>query len=159
MLSFKLKKLYQPIALGLIASSLMLSSPLVRAADMLTGAGGTAIYPVLSKWAEAYKTATGNEVNYQSIGSGGGIKQIKNKTVDFADSDKPLTPDELKEANLAQFPAVIIAITPVVNLPGIKPGEMILDGAVLSNIYLGKITKWNDPAIAALNPGRLGYHL
>jgi len=153
MLSFKLKKLYQPIALGLIASSLMLSSPLVRAADMLTGAGGTAIYPVLSKWAEAYKAATGNEVNYQSIGSGGGIKQIKNKTVDFADSDKPLTPEELKEANLAQFPAVIIAITPVVNLPGIKPGEMILDGAVLSNIYLGKITKWNDPAIAALNPG------
>jgi phosphate transport system substrate-binding protein len=153
MLSFKLKKLYQPIALGLIASGLLLSSPMVRAADTLTGAGSTAIYPVLSKWAEAYKAATGIEVNYQSIGSGGGIKQIKNKTVDFADSDKPLTPAELKAAHLAQFPSVIIAITPVVNLPGIKPGEMVLDGSVLSNIYLGKITKWNDPAIVALNPG------
>lgn len=153
MLSFKLKKLYQPIALGLIASSLMLSSPLVRAADILTGAGGTAIYPVLSDWAAAYKAQTGTEINYQAIGSGGGIKQIKEKTVAFANSDKPLTPEELDKSGLAQFPAVIIGITPVVNLPGIKPGEMIMDGAVLANIYMGKITKWNDPAITALNPG------
>jgi phosphate transport system substrate-binding protein len=109
MLTAALKRLYQPLAIGFIASTMMLGAQAASAADMLTGAGGTAIYPVLSKWAAAYKKETGTEVNYQSIGSGGGIKQIKNKTVAFADSDKPLTPDELNKDNLAQFPAVIIA--------------------------------------------------
>jgi phosphate transport system substrate-binding protein len=121
-------------------------------ADDVTGAGSTAIYPVLSQWANTYKEKTGNSINYQSIGSGGGIKMIKEKTVNFGDSDMPLTPDQLKEANLVQFPVVIIGITPIVNVPGVQPGEMILDGKVLADIYLGKITKWNDKAITALNP-------
>jgi phosphate transport system substrate-binding protein len=118
----------------------------------ITGAGSTAIYPVLSQWANTYKEKTGIAINYQSIGSGGGIKQIKAKTVNFGDSDMPLTPDQLKEANLVQFPAVIIGITPIVNIPGVKSGQMILDGKVLADIYLGKITNWNDQAIKTLNP-------
>lgn len=122
------------------------------AADGLSGAGGTAIYPVLSKWAAQYDTATHTAVNYQAIGSGGGIAQIKAKTVDFANSDKPLTPDELAAANLVQFPQVIISITPVVNLDGIKPGELTLDGPTLADIYLGKITDWDNAAIKKLNP-------
>ncbi|MGH8372309.1 MAG: phosphate ABC transporter substrate-binding protein PstS [Gammaproteobacteria bacterium] len=120
---------------------------------LLNGAGGTAIYPVLAKWADQYQKDKGISVNYQAIGSGGGIKAIESKTVEFANSDKPLMPEELKKQGLAQFPEVIIGITPVVNLPGVKPGEMVLDGATLANIYLGKITKWNDAAIAKLNPG------
>lgn len=128
-------------------------SPVWAAGKLLNGAGGTAIYPVLTQWATRYHQQTGIAVNYQAIGSGGGIQQIENKTVDFANSDKPLTPDVLRRQNLAQFPAVIIGITPVVNLPGIKPGEMLLNGPVLADIYLGKITRWNDPRIAALNPG------
>src|SRR5512135_484257 len=95
-------------------------------ADDVTGAGSTAIYPVLSQWAAAYKEKTGNSINYQSIGSGGGIKMIKEKTVNFGDSDMPLTPDQLKEANLVQFPVVIIGITPIVNVPGVQPGDMVL---------------------------------
>ncbi|HVP84075.1 MAG TPA: phosphate ABC transporter substrate-binding protein PstS [Rhizomicrobium sp.] len=122
------------------------------AADTLNGAGGTAIYPVLSVWAQKYNAAKGVAVNYQSIGSGGGIKQIEAKTVDFANSDKPLKPDDLDKNSLVQFPQVIISIVPVVNLPGIKPGELMIDGPTLADIYLGKITKWNDPAIAKLNP-------
>ena len=129
----------------------LLSMPALAAG--LSGAGGTAIYPVLSKWAEQYKNETGTAVNYQAIGSGGGIAQIKAKTVDFANSDKPLTPDDLKTAGLAQFPAVIISITPVVNLAGIKPGQLVLDGATLADIYLGKITDWDSAAIQQLNPG------
>lgn len=129
-------------------------SPAVLAdSGLLNGAGGTAIYPVLTQWAARYQQETGIAVNYQAIGSGGGIQQIQNKTVDFANSDKPLTPDVLRQQNLAQFPAVIIGITPVVNLPGIRPGELVLNGPVLADIYLGKITRWNDPRIAALNPG------
>ncbi|HKT17327.1 MAG TPA: phosphate ABC transporter substrate-binding protein PstS [Stellaceae bacterium] len=119
----------------------------------LNGAGGTAIYPVLAKWSDAYKKATGTAVNYQAIGSGGGIKQITEKTVDFANSDKPLTPADLKKINVAQFPAVVISITPVVNLAGVKPGELTISGPVLADIYLGKITEWDDPALAKLNPG------
>ena len=119
----------------------------------LTGAGGTAIYPVLSKWAESYKQATKQEVNYQAIGSGGGIAQIKAKTVAFGNSDKPLKHDELSQSGLVQFPAVIIGITPVVNISGVKAGQLVLDGPTLANIFLGKITKWNDPAIKALNSG------
>jgi len=121
-------------------------------AQNLSGAGGTAIYPVLSKWAEEYKKATGVAVNYQAIGSGGGIAQIKAKTVDFANSDKPLTPDELAASGLVQFPQVVISITPVVNVEGIKPGELVLDGPTLADIFLGKITDWDDEAIKKLNP-------
>jgi phosphate transport system substrate-binding protein len=127
-------------------------SGFAASAEELTGAGGTAIYPVLSEWAKTYNQETGTFINYQAIGSGGGIAQIKSKTVDFANSDMPLKPDELSESGLAQFPAVIISITPAVNLPGIKPGELVLDGKTLADIYLGKITKWNDPAIRKLNP-------
>jgi phosphate transport system substrate-binding protein len=121
-------------------------------AEQLTGAGSTAIYPVLSQWATAYQGKTGIAVNYQSIGSGGGIKQIEAKTVNFGDSDMPLTPDELEKQNLVQFPVVIIGITPVINVPGIKSGQMVLDGKTLADIYLGKVTKWNDEAIKKLNP-------
>jgi phosphate transport system substrate-binding protein len=134
---------------ALAAAALLAAS--AQAKD-LNGAGGTAIYPVLAKWADAYHKQTGVAVNYQAIGSGGGIKQITAKTVDFANSDKPLKPDELEKIGVVQFPAVVISITPVVNLPGIKPGELVLSGPVLADIYLGKITKWNDPAIHKLNP-------
>jgi phosphate transport system substrate-binding protein len=119
----------------------------------ITGAGATFPYPVYAKWAEAYKAKTGVGMNYQSIGSGGGIKQIQNKTVDFGASDMPLKPEELDKDGLLQFPTVIGGDVPVVNLEGVKPGELKLTGPLLADIYLGKITKWNDPAIAKLNPG------
>jgi len=122
------------------------------AAASLNGAGGTAIYPVLSVWAKQYEAKTGIAVNYQAIGSGGGIQQIEGKTVDFANSDKPLMPDVLAKNNLVQFPQVVISIVPVVNLTGVKPGELVIDGKTLADIFLGKITKWNDPALKALNP-------
>ncbi len=125
----------------------------IAQADTLSAAGGTAIYPVMSKWAQTYKEKTGTAINYQAIGSGGGIAQIKAKTVAFANSDMPLQPEDLRKDKLIQFPAVIIGITPVVNLPGIKPGELIFNGQVLSDIYLGRIKKWNAPAIQALNKG------
>src|SRR5207248_5361568 len=123
-----------------------------RAVD-ITGAGATFPYPIYAKWADAYKQKTGVGVNYQSIGSGGGIAQIKAKTVDFGASDMPLKPEELEKAGLVQFPPVIGGEVIVVNLPGIQAGQMTLDGPTIANIYLGKITKWNDPAIAKLNPG------
>ena len=138
-------------ALAILLSTSMLTSGAMAAAT-LNGAGGTAIYPVLSVWAQHYDQKTGIAVNYQSIGSGGGIKQIEAKTVDFANSDKPLKHEDLVANNLAQFPQVIISIVPVVHLPGINAGQMVLDGKVVADIYLGKITKWNDPAIKALNP-------
>ncbi|MBF0562925.1 MAG: phosphate ABC transporter substrate-binding protein PstS [Alphaproteobacteria bacterium] len=119
----------------------------------LSGAGATFPYPIYAKWAEAYKAQSGIGLNYQSIGSGGGIKQIKAKTVDFGASDMPLKPEELRVAGLTQFPMVMGGVVPVVNLKGIKPGEINLTGTVLAEIYLGKITKWNDPAITRLNPG------
>ena len=119
----------------------------------ITGAGSTFIYPVNAKWAETYKMKTEIGLNYQSIGSGGGIKQINAKTVDFGASDMPLTPDELKKAGLMQFPAVMGAEVLAVNLPGVKKGEIKLNGALIADIYLGKIKNWNDPAIKALNPG------
>ncbi len=139
---------------GLIAAAVavaLVSS--AASADTLNGAGGTAIYPVLSVWAQDYQKTGGDQVNYQAIGSGGGIKQIEAKTVDFANSDKPLMHDDLAKNGLVQFPQVIISIVPVVNLPGIKPGQLLLDGKTLAAIFLGTITKWNDPAIAKLNPG------
>lgn len=119
----------------------------------ITGAGATFIYPLLSKWSDDYNKATGAKINYQSIGSGGGIAQIKAGTVDFGSSDKPLPPEELAEAGLAQFPSAIGGVVPVVNLDGVAPGELRLTGPLIADIYLGKVSKWNDPAIAGINPG------
>jgi len=124
-----------------------------EAATTLNGAGATFPYPIYAKWAAAYMKETGNRINYQSIGSGGGIKQIKAKTVIFGASDKPLDVKELKESGLTQFPMVMGGVVPVINLPGTKPGEMKLSGSVLADIYLGKISNWNDAALAKLNPG------
>jgi phosphate transport system substrate-binding protein len=135
---------------GLLAATAIGSSSAL--AYTLQGAGGTAIYPVLSDWATVYHKHTGTAVNYQAIGSGGGIHQIKAKTVTFANSDMPLTPAQLRKAGLVQFPAVIIGITPVVNLPHVKPGQMVFNGKTLSDIYMGKVTQWDDPEIKALNP-------
>lgn len=122
-------------------------------ATEITGAGATFPYPIYAKWAEAYKAKTGVGLNYQSIGSGGGIKQIKAKTVDFGASDKPLTAEELDKEGLVQFPMVIGGVVPVYNLPGIKAGTLKLSGPVLADMYAGKVTKWNAAEIAALNPG------
>lgn len=123
-----------------------------QAAD-ISGAGATFPYPLYAKWAEAYKAKTGIGMNYQSIGSGGGIKQIKSKTVDFGASDMPLKPEELKESGLIQFPTVMGGVVPVANVKGLRPGQLKLTGALLADIYLGKVTKWNDPAIAKINAG------
>jgi phosphate transport system substrate-binding protein len=119
----------------------------------ISGAGATFPYPIYAKWAEAYKAKTGVSMNYQSIGSGGGIAQITARTVDFGASDMPLKPEELEKKGLVQFPAVIGGEVMAINLPGVKAGEMTLDGPTIANIYLGNIKKWNDPAIARLNPG------
>ena len=126
--------------------------PLSAQAADVTGAGASFPAPIYGKWAEAYQKASGNKINYQSIGSGGGIKQIVAKTVDFGASDMPLKPEELDKQGLVQFPAVIGGEVLVYNLPGIKSGEIRLTGAVLADIFLGKITKWNDKALADLNP-------
>ena len=128
-------------------------SPAPRLAQDVTGAGASFPAPIYAKWADAYNKATGARINYQSVGSGAGIKQIKAKTVDFGASDMPLKDDELAKDGLVQFPTVIGGVVPVVNIKGIAPGQIKLTGAVLGDIYLGKITKWNDPAITALNPG------
>lgn len=133
------------------AAALTLSSMTVQAAD-ISGAGATFPYPIYAKWADAYKKETGIGLNYQSIGSGGGIKQIKAKTVTFGATDAPLPGKELDEAGLVQFPMVMGAIVPVVNIEGVKPGDMVLDGDTLARIYLGQVKYWNDPAIAKLNP-------
>jgi phosphate transport system substrate-binding protein len=118
----------------------------------ISGAGATFPYPIYAKWADAYKKETGTSLNYQSIGSGGGIKQIKAKTVTFGASDKPLSGDDLQQAGLAQFPMVMGGIVPVVNLENVMAGELVLDGPTVAKIFLGDITKWNDDAIKALNP-------
>jgi len=123
------------------------------AAADISGAGATFPAPVYAKWAEAYKAQTGVGLNYQAIGSGGGIKQIKAKTVDFGASDKPLKPEELAAAGLYQFPTVVGGVVPVMNLPGIAPGQVKLSGQLLGDIFLGKVTRWNAPEIAALNKG------
>jgi phosphate transport system substrate-binding protein len=122
-------------------------------AQDMTGAGSSFAAPIYSKWADAYNKVTGARLNYQSIGSGAGLQQIRSKTVDFGASDMPLTDAELAKDGLIQFPTVIGAVVPVVNITGVKPGQMKLTGPVLGDIYLGKITKWNDPAVTALNPG------
>jgi phosphate transport system substrate-binding protein len=136
--------------LAAAATTLVMSTSF--AADM-TGAGATFPYPIYAKWAESYKAATGNGLNYQSVGSGAGIKQIKAKTVDFGASDMPLKAEELEEAGLMQFPAIMGGVVAVVNVDGVQPGQLKLTGPVLADIYLGKITKWNAQPIAALNPG------
>ncbi|KAF1686379.1 phosphate ABC transporter substrate-binding protein PstS [Pseudoxanthomonas broegbernensis] len=138
------------VAAALIAASA--SIPFAHANDV-TGAGASFIYPVMSKWSADYKDATGKQVNYQSIGSGGGIAQIKAGTVDFGSSDAPLKPEELAKFGLAQFPSVIGGVVPILNVQGIAPGALKLDGPTLAGIFLGRVGKWNDPAIAALNPG------
>jgi len=135
-----------------VAGAMVLVSGAAQATD-LSGAGATFPAPVYAKWAEAYKAQTGVGLNYQAIGSGGGIKQIKAKTVDFGASDKPLKLDELNSAGLYQFPTVMGGVVPVMNLPGVKPGQIHLTGALLASIYLGDIKKWNDPQIAGVNKG------
>lgn len=135
------------VAAGLVAAS----TTAAFAAD-ITGAGATFPFPIYSKWADAYKKETGNGLNYQSIGSGGGIKQIQAKTVTFGATDMPLKAEQLEKDGLTQWPMVMGAIVAVVNLEGVKPGEMVFDGETLANVYLGKITKWDDPAIKKLNP-------
>lgn len=137
----------------ILSAALLFSASLPAAAQDITGAGATFPYPAYAKWAEAYKVQTGKNLNYQSIGSGGGIKQIKARTVDFGASDMPLKPEELKADGLVQFPAIIGGVVPVFNLEGIAPGKMRLTGQLLADIYLGKIKNWNDPALANLNPG------
>ena len=134
------------IAAGLIAASTIA----VQAAD-ISGAGATFPYPIYAKWADTYKKETGNGLNYQSIGSGGGIKQIKAKTVTFGATDAPLSGKDLDESGLVQFPMVMGAIVPVVNLDGVKPGEIVLDGPTLAKIFLGEIKTWDDAAIKKLN--------
>ena len=123
------------------------------AAD-ITGAGASFPYPIYVKWAEGYKAATGNGLNYQSIGSSGGIRQIKAKTVTFGATDAPMSGEDLEKDGLVQFPAIIGGTVPVVNLEGFKPGELRISGPVLAEMFMGKIANWNDPKIAALNPGK-----
>jgi phosphate transport system substrate-binding protein len=140
------------LLLGALAASLGLIGTGVSAAE-ISGAGATFPYPIYAKWAEAYKAKTGVSMNYQSIGSGGGIAQIKAKTVDFGASDAPLKVEDLNAVGLIQFPMIMGGIVPVVNIQGVKPGEMKLTGAVLADIFLGKVKMWNDAEIAKLNPG------
>lgn len=139
-----------------LVASLALSASFVAGTAMaadITGAGATFPYPLYAKWATTYKATTNNSMNYQSIGSGGGIKQIQSKTVDFGASDMPLKAEELEKSGLTQFPTVIGGVVPVVNVPGISAGQVKFTGPVLADIFLGKISKWNDPALAGLNPG------
>ncbi len=134
------------------AMALALSTGVVLAQDV-TGAGATFPAPLYAKWADAYNKATGARINYQSVGSGAGLRQIRGKTVDFGASDMPLQDDELIKDGLVQFPTVIGGVVPVVNIVGVAPGQIKLTGPLLGDIYLGKITKWNDPALTAINPG------
>ncbi len=138
-----------PLAAALVLAS---ATAIAAAAADISGAGATFPYPVYAKWAEAYRAKTGVAMNYQSIGSGGGIKQIEAKTVDFGASDKPLEPKELDANGLLQFPMIMGGVVPVVNIKGIGAGEVHLSGALLADIYLGKVKRWNDQAVVALNP-------
>lgn len=137
-----------------IAAAVALATAALAAhAQDVTGAGASFPAPVYAKWADAYNKATSQRINYQSVGSSAGIKQIKSKTVDFGATDAPLKDEELAAEGLIQFPTVIGGVVPVVNIQGVRPGQLRLNGQVLGDIFLGKITKWNDPAVAALNPG------
>jgi phosphate transport system substrate-binding protein len=144
-------KMNVKILVGAVAGLAMAASAAMAAE--ITGAGSSFVFPIVSKWAATYKGVSGNGLNYQSIGSGGGIAQIKAKTVTFGATDKPLTAKELAAAGLTQFPVVIGGIVPVVNVPGIKPGQLTLDGPTLALIYQGKVSRWDDAAIKKLNPG------
>ncbi len=144
-MSFKMIRTAAAVSFALISGSVL--------ANDVTGAGASFPAPLYSKWAAAYSTATKVQINYQSVGSGAGIKQIKAKTVDFGATDMPLNDEELAKDGLLQFPTVIGGVVPVVNIKGIQPGQIKMTGEILGNIYLGKITKWNDAAIVALNPG------
>ena len=143
------RQVHLPVAVAGLAAALALPAQ----AQDVTGAGASFPAPIYAKWADAYNKATGAKINYQSVGSGAGLKQIKAKTVDFGASDAPLKDDELSKDGLIQFPTVIGGVVPVVNIKGITPGQLKLTGAVLGDIYLGKVTKWNDAAITGLNPG------
>ena len=145
------KSISSCIAIGFAATRFGMTA--AAAATGVTGAGSSFVYPVVSKWSASFAEKTGNKINYQSIGSGGGIAQIKAGTVDFGASDMPLDEATLHKFGLGQFPDVIGGIVPAFNVEGIAPGKMVLDGKTLADIYLGKITGWNDPAISALNPG------
>jgi phosphate transport system substrate-binding protein len=136
----------------LLAAAAIALLPTPALAADITGAGATFPYPIYAKWADGYKKATGSSMNYQSIGSGGGIKQITAKTVDFGASDMPMKPEDLQKNGLIQFPAIMGGVVPVYKLEGVKPGELKFTGQLLSDIYMGKVKKWNDPAIAKLNP-------
>ncbi len=137
----------------IILATVLAAGLTLPASAAVTGAGSTFVYPVLSKWSADYKAMGGQEINYQSIGSGGGIAQIKAGTVTFGATDKPLSSQELAQAGLLQFPVVIGGVVPVVNVPGLRPGQLKLSGPVLAGIYLGQVKSWNDPAIVRLNPG------
>jgi phosphate transport system substrate-binding protein len=140
------------LSLRLAALALAAGAALPLQAANVTGAGASFVFPVMSRWSNDYQVATGNRINYQSIGSGGGIAQIKAGTVDFGSSDAPLSPQDLEASGLIQFPSVIGGVVPVVNVPGLTPGQLKLTGALLADIFLGKIKTWNDAAITALNP-------
>ena len=144
----RMKASFIAAAAGLCAAVAVSSA----SATDISGAGATFPYPIYAKWADAYKKATGDNLNYQSIGSGGGIKQIQSKTVTFGASDMPLKAEQLDKDGMVQFPTVMGGVVPVVNLDGIKPGEIVIDGPTLADIYLGKIKTWNDPALTKLNP-------
>nr|WP_315401519.1 phosphate ABC transporter substrate-binding protein PstS [uncultured Duganella sp.] len=146
----RINKLISSLVVGV--SAVMAFSSAATAADM-TGAGATFPYPIYAKWAEQYKASTGNGLNYQSVGSGAGIKQIKAKTVDFGASDMPLKAEDLDAEGLMQFPAIMGGVVTIVNLDGVTPGQLKMTGQIVGDIYLGKITKWNAPEIAAVNPG------
>jgi len=144
---------FHPIQYRILAAGLAIAGAVSAQAADVTGAGATFIYPILSKWSDSYRNATGTRINYQSIGSGGGIAQIKAGTVVFGSSDKPLSPEELHDAGLAQFPSVIGGVVPVVHIEGVEAGGIRFTGPLLADIFQGKVTRWNDPAIAQVNPG------
>ncbi|HXJ02099.1 MAG TPA: phosphate ABC transporter substrate-binding protein PstS [Micropepsaceae bacterium] len=146
-------RFFERFSTGLAAFAAVATLATTALAADISGAGATFPFPVYSKWASAYKAVSGNGLNYQSIGSGGGIKQIESKTVTFGASDMPLPVQELNKFGLVQFPTVIGGVVPVVNVKGVMPGQMVIDGPTLANIYLGKVSKWNDAAIKKLNPG------
>src|ERR1700693_3901610 len=138
---------------AIVAAGLVAASTLPAVALDISGAGATFPYPIYAKWADAYKKETGIGMNYQSIGSGGGIKQIQAKTVTFGATDAPLSGDELQKSGLVQFPMVMGGSVPVVNLDGVSPGALVIDGPTLAKIFLGQVKSWDDAAFKTLNPG------
>jgi len=149
----KVSAMFRSIALSAATGAVLTLTTSFALAQDITGAGASFPAPIYAKWADAYNKATGARLNYQSIGSGGGMKQIRSKTVDFGASDAPLSDEELAKDGLIQFPTVIGGVVPVVNIKGITPGQIKMTGNVLGDIYLGKVTKWNDAALTKLNPG------